>query len=136
MRFIADFHLHSKFSRATSKEMEVETLAQWAKKKGINTSGNRRLHSSHLFRRASIKIGASRQWPPSIEERGSRSPLHLTTEVCNIYTQSGRVRRIHHLIFAPNFEVVETIRSKFGNLGKLSSDGRPIFSFGSKELSR
>ncbi|MGB9627371.1 MAG: endonuclease Q family protein, partial [Thermodesulfobacteriota bacterium] len=60
----------------------------------------------------------------------------LTTEVSNIYTQNGKVRRIHHLIFAPSFEVAEAIRSRFGNLGKLSSDGRPIFSFSSKDLLR
>jgi uncharacterized protein (TIGR00375 family) len=58
----------------------------------------------------------------------------LTTELCNIFTQNGKVRRIHNLIFAPSFEVVEAIRSKLGNLGKLSSDGRPIFSFPAKEL--
>jgi uncharacterized protein (TIGR00375 family) len=58
----------------------------------------------------------------------------LTTEVSNIYTQNGKVRRIHNLIFCPSFEVAEAIRSKLGNLGKLSSDGRPIFSFTAKEL--
>ncbi len=52
----------------------------------------------------------------------------------NIYSQNGKVKRIHNLIFAPSFEVVEVIRSKLGNLGKLSSDGRPIFSFTAKEL--
>jgi uncharacterized protein (TIGR00375 family) len=56
--------------------------------------------------------------------------------VSNIYTQNGKVRRIHTLIFAPGFEVVETIRSKLGNMGKLSSDGRPIFSFSAKELAK
>ncbi|MDP2971972.1 MAG: endonuclease Q family protein, partial [Deltaproteobacteria bacterium] len=58
----------------------------------------------------------------------------LTAEVSNIYSQKGKVRRIHNLIFAPSFEVVEKINSKLGNLGKLSSDGRPIFGFAAKEL--
>ena len=52
----------------------------------------------------------------------------------NIYRQDGKGRRIHTLIFAPSFEVTEAIRSKLGNLGKLSSDGRPIFSFAAKDL--
>jgi uncharacterized protein (TIGR00375 family) len=56
--------------------------------------------------------------------------------VSNIYTQDGKVRRIHTLIFAPSFEVAEAIRSKLGSLGKLSSDGRPIFSFTAKELAK
>ena len=60
----------------------------------------------------------------------------LSTEVSNIYTQGGKVRRIHNLIFAPSFEVAEGIRAKLGNLGKLSSDGRPIFSFTAKELAK
>jgi uncharacterized protein (TIGR00375 family) len=60
----------------------------------------------------------------------------LTTEVSNIYTQNGKGRRIHTLIFAPSFEVVEAIRSKLSNLGKLSSDGRPIFTFAARELAK
>jgi len=58
----------------------------------------------------------------------------LTAEVSNIYSQKGKVRRIHNLIFAPSFEVVEKINLKLENLGKLSSDGRPIFGFAAKEL--
>ncbi len=53
----------------------------------------------------------------------------LTAEVSNMYSQDGKGRRIHTLIFAPSFEVVEAIHSKLGTLGKLSSDGRPIFTF-------
>jgi len=134
MRFIADFHLHSKYSRATSKGMEVETLAQWAKKKGITLLGTGDFTHPTYFAELRSKLeplsgGLFRL------KKGDEGILYiLTTEVSNIYTQAGKVRRIHSLIFAPSFEVVETIRSKFGNLGKLSSDGRPIFGFTAKEL--
>ena len=60
MRFIADFHLHSKYSRATSKDMEVETLAQWAKKKGITLLGTGDFTHPDLFCGAAIEIGAPR----------------------------------------------------------------------------
>ena len=60
----------------------------------------------------------------------------MTFELSIIYTQDGKVRRIHTLIFAPSFEVAEAIRSKLGSLGKLSSDGRPIFSFTAEELAK
>ena len=134
MRFIADFHLHSKFSRATSKEMEVETLAQWAKKKGITLLGTGDFTHPTYFAELRSKLEPLGNGLLQLKKEDQGVRYILTTEVCNIYTQAGKVRRIHHLIFAPSFEVVETIRSKFGNLGKLSSDGRPIFGFTSKEL--
>src|SRR4030042_3796909 len=134
MRFIADFHIHSKFSRATSKEMEVEALAQWAKKKGITLLGTGDFTHPTYFAELRSKLEPLGNGLLQLKKEDQGVRYILTTEVCNIYTQAGKVRRIHHLIFAPSFEVVETIRSKFGNLGKLSSDGRPIFGFTSKEL--
>jgi len=134
MRFIADFHLHSKYSRATSKGMEVETLAQWAKKKGITLLGTGDFTHPTYFAELRSKLEPLGNGLFQLKKGDHGVHYILTTEVCNIYTQDGKVRRIHNLIFAPSFEVVEAIRSKFGNLGKLSSDGRPIFSFTSREL--
>ncbi len=136
MRFIADFHLHSKFSRATSKDMEVETLARWGKKKGISLLGTGDFTHPTYFAELRSKLVplGNGLFELKKEEKGVK--FILTTEVSNIYTQGGKVRRIHNLIFAPSFEVAEAIRSKLGNLGKLSSDGRPIFSFTAKELAK
>ncbi len=136
MRFIADFHIHSKFSRATSKEMEVETLARWAKKKGITLLGTGDFTHPTYFVELRSKLEPSGNGLFRLKKEDHGVHYMLTTEVSNIYTQNGKVRRIHHLIFAPSFEVAEAIRSRFGTLGKLSSDGRPIFSFSSKELLR
>lgn len=136
MRFIADFHIHSKYSRATSKEMEVGTLARWAKKKGIALLGTGDFTHPTYFVELRSKLEPSGNGLFRLKKEDHGVHFMLTTEVCNIYSQNGKVRRIHHLIFAPSFEVAETIRSKFGNLGKLSSDGRPIFSFSSQELVR
>ena len=134
MRFIADFHLHSKFSRATSKDMEVETLARWGKKKGISLLGTGDFTHPTYFVELRSKLVPLGNGLFELKKGEKGVEFILTTEVSNIYTQGGKVRRIHNLIFAPSFEVVEAIRSKLGNLGKLSSDGRPIFSFTAKEL--
>jgi uncharacterized protein (TIGR00375 family) len=134
MRFIADFHLHSKFSRATSKDMEVETLARWAKKKGISLLGTGDFTHPTYFAELRSKLVSLNNGLFELKKGEKEVKFILTTELCNIFTQNGKVRRIHNLIFAPSFEVVEAIRSKLGNLGKLSSDGRPIFSFPAKEL--
>jgi uncharacterized protein (TIGR00375 family) len=134
MRFIADFHLHSKFSRATSKEMEVETLARWGKKKGISLLGTGDFTHPTYFAELRSKLVPLGNGLFELKKGEKEVKFILTTELCNIFTQNGKVRRIHNLIFAPSFEVVEAIRSKLGNLGKLSSDGRPIFSFPAKEL--
>ncbi len=134
MRFIADFHLHSKFSRATSKDMEVETLARWAKKKGISLLGTGDFTHPTYFAELRSKLIPLGNGLFELKKGEQGVKFILTTEVSNIYTQDGRVRRIHNLIFAPSFEVAEAIRSKLGNLGKLSSDGRPIFGFAAKEL--
>jgi len=134
MRFIADFHLHSKFSRATSKEMEVETLGRWAKKKGISLLGTGDFTHPTYFAELRSKLIPTGNGLFELKKGEKEVKFILTTEVSNIYTQGGKVRRIHNLIFVPSFEVAEAIRSKLGNLGKLSSDGRPIFSFTAKEL--
>ncbi len=136
MRFIADFHIHSKFSRATSKEMEVETLARWAKKKGIALLGTGDFTHPTYFAELRSKLEPSGNGLFRLKKGEQGVQYLLTTEVSNIYTQNGKGRRIHTLIFAPSFEVVEAIRSKLGNLGKLSSDGRPIFTFAAKELAK
>ena len=134
MRFIADFHIHSKFSRATSRDMEVETLAQWAKKKGIALLGTGDFTHPTYFAELRSKLEPLGNGLFKLKKGDQTVHYILTTEVSNIFTQNGKVRRIHSLIFAPSFEVVEGICSKLGNLGKLSSDGRPIFSFAAKEL--
>ncbi len=134
MRFIADFHLHSKFSRATSKDMEVETLARWGKKKGISLLGTGDFTHPTYFAELRSKLIPLGNGLFELKKGEKGMKFILTTEVSNIYTQGGKVRRIHNLIFGPSFEVAEAIRSKLGNLGKLSSDGRPIFSFTAKEL--
>jgi uncharacterized protein (TIGR00375 family) len=136
MRFIADFHLHSKFSRATSKDMEVETLARWGKKKGISLLGTGDFTHPTYFAELRSKLVPLGNGLFELKKGEKGVKFILTSEVSNIYSEAGKVRRIHTLIFAPGLETAEAIRSRFGNLGKLSSDGRPIFGFAAKELAK
>jgi len=136
MRFIADFHIHSKYSRATSKEMEVETLARWAKKKGLSLLGTGDFTHPTYFSELQAKLEPLGNGLLKLKKGDQEIRYILTTEVSNMYPQGGKGRRIHTLIFAPSFEVVEAIRSKLGPLGKLSSDGRPIFTFSVKDLAK
>ncbi|MBM4307439.1 MAG: DNA helicase UvrD [Deltaproteobacteria bacterium] len=134
MRFIADFHLHSKYSRATSKDMEVETLAQWAKKKGIVLLGTGDFTHPTYYAELQSKLIPAGNGLFQLKKGDEGVRFILTTEVSNIYSQEGKGRRIHNIIFAPSFEIVGKINSRLGGLGKLSSDGRPIFGFTAKEL--
>jgi uncharacterized protein (TIGR00375 family) len=116
--------------------MEVETLAQWAKKKGIALLGTGDFTHPTYFAELRAKLEPLGNGLLKLKKGDQEIRYILTTEVSNMYTQGGKGRRIHTLIFAPSFEVVEAIRSRLGNLGKLSSDGRPIFSFSAKELAK
>src|SRR4030043_2243640 len=134
MRFIADFHIHSKYSRATSKDMEVETLAQWAKKKGITLLGTGDFTHPTYLAELRAKLEPLGNGLLKLKKGDQEIRYILTTEVSNMFTQGGKGRRIHTLIFAPSFEVVERINSKLAKFGKIASDGRPIFGFSAKDL--
>jgi len=122
MSFIADFHIHSKYSRATSKDMDVASLTKWAKIKGISMLGTGDF--THPIWLAELK--------KNLEEVGSGVYSHdemlfvLTTEVSNIYFKAGRTRKVHNMIFAPSLDIAEEINHALSEHGKLDSDGRPI----------
>jgi len=136
MRFIADFHLHSKYSRATSRDMEVEFLSRWARKKGIGLLGTGDFtHPTYLAELRS-KLEPLGNGLFRLKKGDSHPEFMLTAEVSNIYSQGGRVRRIHTILFSPSFETAGTIVSKLGSYGKLSSDGRPILGFSARDLAK
>jgi uncharacterized protein (TIGR00375 family) len=114
--------------------MEVETLSLWAKRKGIKLLGTGDFtHPLYLLDLKSKlrPLGSGLLARP---EDPDGTHFMLTAEVSNMFTQGGKGRRVHTLIFAPSFEVVERINAQLGKLGKISSDGRPIFGFSAKDL--
>ncbi len=130
MRIIADLHLHSKYSRATSREMDVENMARWCKVKGITLLGTGDFTHPVWFRELKAKLKPTDR---SLYTYGG-AHFMLTVEVSNIYPQGGRLRKIHNLIFAPSFEIVERINAVLGRFGSLMADGRPTLTLPSDKL--
>jgi len=133
MEFIADFHIHSKYSRATSRDMDVQHLAQWAKLKGITLMGTGDF-THHLW---------LEELKHTLEDCGNGLFKYagvyfmLTAEISSIYSKGDRGYRIHNLIFAPSFAVVDKINHALLSRGaNLSSDGRPIVGLPAAELAR
>ena len=134
MKFIADLHLHSKYSRATSRDMEVETLSLWAKRKGIKLLGTGDFTHPLYYLDLQSKLRSLGNGLFVLRDDPDGTQFMLTAEVSNMFTQAGKGRRVHSLIFAPSFEVVERINAKLGKFGKIGSDGRPIFGFAAKDI--
>ncbi len=124
MAFIADFHIHSKYSRATSKNMDIGHISNWARLKGINLMGTGDFTHPDWLRELKGKLANVEYGMYSHENIF----YMLTAEVNNIYFKTGRTRKIHNIIFAPSFEVAEEINKMLSQYGKLFADGRPILS--------
>lgn len=133
-RFIADLHLHSKYSRATSRDMEPETLVKWAEMKGIKVLGTGDFTHPTYFAELKAKLEPQSNGLLALAEGTSRTYFLLTAEVSHIFSETGRVRKIHILILAPDFEVAERINDHLGRRGRLTADGRPIFGFPVRDL--
>ena len=131
MKIIADLQIHSRFSRATSNALNLSNLEKYARIKGLNLLGTGDF--THPKWLAELKS--------ELKEDGSgilasKSGFHfaLQGEISNIYTQDGKGRRVHTLLLARNFEVVEQINAALLKKGRLDYDGRPIFGFSCIEL--
>jgi len=134
LRFIADLHVHSRYSRATSKEMEVCALAAWAALKGIHLVGTGDFTHPTYFAELSARLEPAEDGLFKVKKGQSPTRFMLSGEVSNIFHQGGKLRKIHTLLFARNLKDVERLNAKLQRYGKLSSDGRPIFTFSAKEL--
>jgi uncharacterized protein (TIGR00375 family) len=146
MKFIADLHLHSKFSRATSRDMNLDTLAYWAKIKGIRLLATADFtHPEWLFLiRDKLEpegngfyklrniIASQNDYVKNVPVSPEDVSFILSTEISFIYSKKGKVRKIHLLILAPDFESVDRINRKLSGLGNLRSDGRPILGMDAK----
>ncbi len=141
MRFLADLHIHSKFSRATSRDMVIDTLACWAKVKGIRLLATGDFtHPEWLFLMKEklepagngfLRFRGGVQPPESALLRSVPfSPddvsFILSTEISFIYSKGGKVRKVHVMLLVPDFESAERINGRLAGVGNLSSDGRPI----------
>ncbi|RKN41654.1 UvrD-helicase domain-containing protein [Streptomyces hoynatensis] len=148
MRFHADLHIHSKFSRACSKDCDLEHLAWWARRKGIALVGTGDFTHpawfAHLtetlveagpgvFRlREELDREVTRRLPPSLAERPVR--FLLSVEISTIYKRGDRTRKVHHLVYMPDFASAAEFNRRLARIGNIASDGRPILGLDSRDL--
>jgi len=120
MRYIADFHIHSRFSRATSPKLTLENINYWAQIKGVDIVSVADFTHPVWFKEIKQKLEEKKpglyQLKKTYLKQGPSNknlPYFIfTTEISCIYSQGGKVRRIHLLIFCPNIETAEKINKK------------------------
>lgn len=147
MRFIADLHIHSHFSRATSRDLDPENLAKWAQKKGLAVIGcGDFTHPGWVEELRDKLIDAENglySLRPDLEEAVGKELPHackrpvrflLSGEISCIYKRDGQTRKIHHLILMPDFEAVIRLNRALERVGNIRSDGRPILGMDSRDL--
>jgi len=132
MKFIADFHIHSKYSRATSSYLDLDQLSEWAKIKGVGLMGTGDFTHPLWYEELKAKL------TPTPHGLFTYQGAHfiLTTEVNTLFYRSGKAKNVHHLIFAPSLETVENISKELSFFGNLESDGRPLLTMEARQLVR
>jgi uncharacterized protein (TIGR00375 family) len=123
MRVVADLQLHSKYALATSKDMDLEHLAEGARVKGLNLLGTGDFTHPKWF--AELKEKLEPILGTGLYSYGGVIWM-LAGEVSTVYEQEGKTRKVHHLIYSPELEVVAQINEVLSRIGNLSSDGRPV----------
>ncbi|HEV1999876.1 MAG TPA: endonuclease Q family protein, partial [Xanthobacteraceae bacterium] len=147
MRFHADLHVHSKYSRATSRDLDLEHLAYWAARKGIGVVGTGDF--THPAWAAELKDKLVAAEPGLFRLRADVEKAVLETlpgpcraaprfllevEISTIYKKGDKTRKVHHLIYAPDFAAMDRISARLGRIGNIKSDGRPILGLDSRDL--
>jgi ATP-dependent DNA helicase UvrD/PcrA len=145
--FHADLHIHSRFSRACSKNCDAGTLAWWAARKGVTVVGTGDFtHPAWAAELAEslepAEPGLLRLRPGLQSELGRTTPAScdpqvrflLSAEISTIYKRDGVTRKVHHLLYAPTFEAAGAITAALAKVGNLASDGRPILGLDSRHL--
>ncbi|MFP4163556.1 MAG: endonuclease Q family protein [Chitinispirillaceae bacterium] len=143
MRYIADLHIHSRFSMATSSQLTPPFLDLWARKKGITVVGTGdAVHPGWVAELKEMLTDTGKglyrlKKDYSLPEAGEWSgDIHfmLTAEISCIYKAQGAVRKVHNVIAAPDFATMEKIQKALDSLGNIRSDGRPILGLDSRDL--
>ena len=147
MKLTADLHIHSHYSRATSKTLDFEHLAQWAQLKGVNVVGSGDLSHPGWLQEMHDKLQPTEDGLFRLKDDVARAvqanvpaacqaPVRflLSGEISSIYKKNDRVRKIHNVIFAPTLDIVQKIQAELEKIGNIRSDGRPILGLDSRDL--
>ncbi len=142
MLYYTDLHIHSKYSRATSKSCNLEELAVWAKKKGLSLISTGDFTHPAWFNEIKEKLVPAGEGVyrlrPDIEKALSlgENPVRflLSVEISTIYKKGDKTRKVHHVVFVPSIETAHIFREKLDAIGNIKSDGRPILGLDSRNL--
>lgn len=132
MKFIADFHIHSKYSRATSGQTDLENISKWAEIKGVKVIATGDFTHPEWLK--NIKQELKPAEPGLFQYKNSETRFLLTTEISCIYSKNNKTRKIHLIVLSPSIEISEKINEELSKIGNLKSDGRPILGLDAKEL--
>ncbi|WP_432735377.1 UvrD-helicase domain-containing protein [Maridesulfovibrio sp. FT414] len=147
-RFIADLHIHSRFSRATSKALSPRLLAAWARVKGIDVIGTGDFTHPEWVAEIEAQLvddGSglfSLREPKGLENEidwvdgpfAGQTRFMLQAEISSIYKRLGKTRKVHNLIYMPDLDSVKRFNARLDAIGNLKSDGRPILGLDSRDL--
>ncbi|WP_281892217.1 UvrD-helicase domain-containing protein [Phytohabitans aurantiacus] len=150
--YVADLHIHSKYSRACSRDLNLPNLAWWARRKGVSLLGTgdfthpawydhlrEALHPAEpgLFRLSpEAERDIARKLPPRLASTAEAHPVRfmLSVEISTIYKRGDRTRKVHHLIYLPDLDAVARFNTALGRIGNIGADGRPILGLDSRDL--
>ncbi|WP_067509636.1 UvrD-helicase domain-containing protein [Actinoplanes sp. TFC3] len=147
--YVADLHIHSRYSRACSRDLTLPNLAWWARRKGIAVLGTgdfthpawfdhlreslRPAAEPGLFRLdPDAEADVTKRLPGALQ--GEPARFMLSVEISTIYKRDDRTRKVHHLIYLPDFEAAARFNTALGRIGNLTADGRPILGLDSRDL--
>lgn len=147
-KFRADLHIHSRFSRATSKKLTLRLLSAWAKVKGISVLGTgdfthpqwrAEMYEQLVFEESSGLYAlhqevSTEEAIPGLVMEAKNPRFMLQGEISSIYKRGGQVRKVHNLVFMPDLETAEKFCQRLEQIGNLKSDGRPILGLDSRDL--
>ena len=144
MKQIADLHIHSRYSMATSKDGTPEMLDLWARKKGITVLGTGDMTHPVWRQELKEKLVPAEQGlfrlkdefvlPEAARYPGTAPRFVLSGEISSIYKKGGKTRKVHSLILLPGFDEADAFAARLEKIGNIHSDGRPILGFPCHDL--
>ena len=136
IRVIADFHIHSRFSRATSQQMSITEITRFAKIKGLKLVGTGDFTHPEWFNELSKELTEVSGTNLYGSKNHPESPVRymITAEVCTIFSFDEKTKKIHHVILTPSLETATQISDRLKRYGSLSVDGRPTLDMTAPQL--
>ncbi|MBI5227287.1 DNA helicase UvrD [Candidatus Micrarchaeota archaeon] len=134
MRIVADFHIHSKYARATSPQNDIKGLSEGAKVKGIDLMATGDFTHPQYFEEIKRDLDGTCKDNEEGIFTYNRTAFILSTEVCTIFQIAEKSKKMHHILLAPNFDVATQMNERLAKYGNLKEDGRPILMISSAAL--